>query len=88
MSQSETALLLQINEGIPTNMQRRFDHLVAKRQAETIAPEEVAELKGMTDEIEQHAVRRVAALDALARLRQVPLADLMDSLGILPPTDV
>ncbi len=86
VSQSETALLLQINEGIPADMQRRFDHLVDKRQAETIAPEELDELRVMTDGIEQHAVRRLAALDALARLRQIPLAALMDSLGIAPPT--
>jgi len=85
VGQSETALLLQINEGLPTDVQGRFDQLVAKRQEETIAPEELDELKALTDRVEQHGVRRLAALDALARLRQVPLADLMDGLGITPP---
>ena len=87
-SQSETSLLLQINEGILANTRQRFGELVVKRQAETITHTELDELKMIADEIEQHDVRRLAALDALARLRGVALADLMDSLGIPLPTYV
>ena len=32
LSQDETALLLQINAGISSDLQRRFNELVAKRQ--------------------------------------------------------
>ena len=88
LSQSETSLLLQVNEGVPTTMRQRFNELVAKRQLETITPMELDDLKTITDEIEQHDARRLAALDALARLRGVALVDLMDSLGIPPPTYV
>ncbi len=86
LSQSETALLLQINRGISADMQRRFDELVTKRQARTVTPEELAELVGITNQIEQQDVQRVVALDELARLRGMSLADLVESLGIRPPT--
>ena len=59
----------------------------ATRQAETITPEELAELIQLTDQREQRDAQRVAALEALAHLRRMTLADLMDSLGISPPPD-
>ncbi len=86
LSQVETVLLLQINESSAADTRRRFAELVAKRQAETISPKELAELIGLTDEIERRDVQRLAALEALAHLRRTPLVDLMDSLGISTPT--
>ena len=85
LSQSETALLLQINQGLPAALQRRFDELVAKRQAETITPDELQELIAITDPIEQRDAQRLAALIELAQLRQTTVPELMDSLGIKPP---
>ncbi|HSH82198.1 MAG TPA: hypothetical protein VLA19_27035 [Herpetosiphonaceae bacterium] len=85
VSSSETALLLRINHVLPAGLQRRFDQLVAKRQAETITADELHELIQITDQIEQHDGERLAALDALARLRGVTLGALMDSLGLQPP---
>ena len=85
LSQQETALLLQINQGIDHATQRRFDELVAKRRDESISPVELEELIGITDLIEQRAAQRLAALEALAGLRQLSLSDLMDALGIQPP---
>ncbi len=82
---SETALLLRINHALPAGLQRRFDQLVAKRQAETITSDELHELIQITDQIEQHDSDRLAALDALARLRGVTLTALMDALGLQPP---
>ena len=87
LSQAETALLLQINEGSSAETQQRFDELVAKRQAETITPEELAELIQLTDQSEQRDAQRGAALEALAHLRRMTLTDLMDSLGLSPPPD-
>jgi tRNA A37 N6-isopentenylltransferase MiaA len=80
-----TALLLQINQDLSTELQRRFDELVAKRQAEAITPDELRELVQITDQIEQRDAQRLAALDELARLRRMPLSELMDALGIQPP---
>jgi hypothetical protein len=87
LSEPETVLLLRINEGIGPDARRRYDELVAKRQAETISPDELEELIGITDEIEQHDARRLLALDELARLRRMTLPELMASLGIAPPAD-
>ena len=85
LGQPETTLLLQINRGIPAETQRRFDELVAKRQAETITPDELRELIRITDQIEQRDVERLTALIELARLRRTTLDDLMGTLGIKPP---
>ena len=80
-----TALLLQINQDLSTELQRRFDELVAKRQAEAITPDELRELVQITDQIEQRDAQRLAALDELARLRRMPLSELMDALRIQHP---
>jgi hypothetical protein len=85
LSASETSLLLRINHALPTELLRRLDELVAKRLAETITSDELQELIQITDQVEQHDSERLAALDALARLRGVTLPSLMDTLGIQPP---
>ncbi len=85
ISSSETVLLLQINHALPTELQRRCDELVTKRRMETISLDELQELVQLTNQIEQHDSERLAALDALARLRGVTLSTLMDTLGIQPP---
>jgi hypothetical protein len=85
LSQDETSLLVQINRPLSPDIQQRFDDLVAQRQAETISPEALEELVRLTDVIEQHDAARLEALDALARLRHVPLATLMTDLGITHP---
>src|SRR5256885_16815847 len=69
LSQAETALLLQINEGLSAETQQRFDALVAKRQEEKITPEELAELIQLTDHRTHRAAQRVAAPTTLNLLR-------------------
>ena len=86
MSGSETALLLQINQGIDPPTEQRRKELVAKRETEVITDIELLELIRLTDLVEQHDLQRLAALDTLAALRRLSLADLMASLGIPPPT--
>ncbi len=88
LSQPETTLLLQINQGLTADVQRRFDELVAKRQAETITTDELQELIAITDQIEQQDAQRLAALVKLAQLRQATVPELMDALGIKPPAHV
>ena len=84
LGQVETGLLLQINQGLPIVVQRRFDELVAKRQAETITPDELQELITITDQIEQRDAQRLATLVELAQLRGTTVPELMDALGITP----
>lgn len=78
----ESELLLKINQGIPSDLQKRYNELVAKRRANAIANDEYDELLRMTDEIEKLEARRIEYLGALASIRKVSLAELMDDLGI------
>jgi hypothetical protein len=88
LDDTETALFLEINQGLPQDAHRRFRDLVAKREAAIITREELAELIDLTDQREADHARRMAALGALADLRGVPLTDLMATLGIVPAADV
>ena len=43
-------------------------------------------LIALNDQIEEADVERVKALAALAQLRNISITDLMDELGLLPPS--
>ena len=76
---------MKINQGISPDMQARFDRLVAKRQAETLTPEEHRELLALTSQIEAMDAERMACLADLSRIRGMSLENLMNELGIEPP---
>lgn len=80
----EASLLQQINQGLPDDLQNRFDELVARRRAETLTPQEHAQLLALTEQIEQADARRLEHLVELSRLRKVPLKQLMEQLGLRP----
>ncbi len=81
----ESELLLKINEGVPPDIQKRYNELIAKRQAEILTPGEYEELLRLTQQVEKLEVRRVEYLAELARLRGTSLTALMENLGIRPP---
>jgi hypothetical protein len=81
----ESELLLKINEGVPPDIQKRYNELIAKRQAETLTSDEYEELLRLTQRVEKLEVRRVEYLAELARLRGTSLTALMENLGIRPP---
>lgn len=85
LPQTEAELLLKINQGLPLEVQKRYDELVAKRRAESLTPDEYDELLRLTDQIENLEARRIEYLAELARLRQTSLTELMEDLGIRPP---
>jgi len=85
LSRVESKLLLKINQGIPTELQRRYNELIAKRQEMTLTPGEYSELLQLTDQVEMLDAKRVEYLTELARIRNKPLTILMDELGIQPP---
>ncbi len=85
LAKEEARLLAKVNRGLPPADQRRYDELKAKREAETLNPEEHQELLDMIDRIEQADAVRVGALARLAQLRDVSLEALMDDLGIRAP---
>ncbi|MBI4787457.1 MAG: STAS/SEC14 domain-containing protein [Chloroflexi bacterium] len=83
----ESELLLKINEGVRPDVETRYNELIEKRKAETLTPDEYAELLRLTRQVEQAQARRVEYLAELARLRGTTLTALMDDLGIRPPAD-
>jgi hypothetical protein len=85
LSKAESDLLVEINASWPLATQQRYEQLVARREEESITPDELQELIVLTELDEQHAVARLRALADLATLRGVTLAALMASLG-LPAT--
>ncbi|NJK80460.1 MAG: STAS/SEC14 domain-containing protein [Chloroflexaceae bacterium] len=82
LSAEETALLLKINRGLPEDMQARFDVLNQRRQNGMLSPEEQADLTRIAEYAEQMAAQRVVYLGQLAKLRGVPVRELMQQLGI------
>jgi hypothetical protein len=87
VTQEEATLLLQINTSLPADVQRRFDELIVKRDAETLNPEEYAELLRLTQQVEAFDMVRLEALTKLAALRGVTLPVLMRQLELRPPAD-
>lgn len=85
LPKNESELLLKINQGLPLDVQKRFDELVAKRQAETLTSYEHQELLDLTDRIEKLDAKRLECMANLASIRGIPLATLMKELDIRRP---
>jgi len=86
LSETESRLLQQINEGPSPDLWQRYNKLIAKRQAETLTPDEQAVLIALSDQIEEFNAHRLESLAELARLRQTSVLDLMQQLGIKAPS--
>ncbi len=82
LTKSETVLLEEIVFAIPTEIQQRFNVLVAKRNENTLSQPELQELLSLTDRIENLDANRIEALAALAAFRNTNLQNLMLELGI------
>jgi hypothetical protein len=82
LSKEESRLLEKINQGLPPDLQQRYDELTARRQAETMTPAEHQELLALIDRIERADAERVQALTELAQRRGISVARLMAELGI------
>ena len=83
---AETALIQIINQALPANTQRRYDELQQKRRNSALSEQEHQELLDLVDVVEQASAKRLEALIALARLRQVSVDKVMQQLEIQPPT--
>jgi uncharacterized protein (DUF1778 family) len=82
LSKRESELLLAINQSFShVNWQRYFE-LIDKRDAETITSDELSQLIGMTNGIEEANAKRLQYLIELAQLRNVSLEQLMDELDL------
>ncbi|KAB8314501.1 STAS/SEC14 domain-containing protein [Tolypothrix campylonemoides VB511288] len=82
LPQAEAELLIKINQGIPSNIQRDYEELIAKREDEIFTDDEHQKLLQLTEKIEQMQAQRIENLAELARLRGISLTALMENLGI------
>jgi hypothetical protein len=85
LTADESALLVRINQGLPSENRDRMRMLIGKRDDETITAEEWRELVSLTDRLELLHADRLAALAELAKLRGVTLDEVMSQLGIQFP---
>jgi hypothetical protein len=85
VTQEETELLLHINRRLPEDVQRHYDALIAKREAETLRDAEYTELLRLTKQVEAFDVARRGR--SLACLRGVTLAELMRQLTFASPAN-
>jgi hypothetical protein len=85
LSSEETALLLEINQGVPSDLLDRYQVLLEKRDDDALTDAEYAELLDISNQIEDVGVKRIEALANLATIRQVSLPKLMDNLGVQSP---
>jgi hypothetical protein len=84
ISKKESELLLKINIGLSDTEQLLFNHLIEKRDAETITNEAFEQLVELTDKSEALNVQRMKALVELSKIRGVTLSQLMADLNIKP----
>ena len=82
LSANEADLLLKINQGLSDDLQKRYTELVVARKIETLIEAEHAELKSLTNQVEQQNAKRTAYLSDLACLRETSLTALLEDLGI------
>ena len=82
VTQTESELLLRINQSLPAMLQQRYNDLVGKRRAEQLTLDEHTELLALTDQIEQAEADRAAALASLAQIRQTSVRAVMQALGL------
>ena len=85
LSKEETELLLKINEGLPEEVQLRYNELLAKLAEETITEEEHRELMELMPQVEAKSVERLKYLAQLAQLWNISVDEVMARLGIKPP---
>jgi hypothetical protein len=85
LAPTESELLQQINLGLSPETWGQYEVLIAKRQSETLTPEEHRILIAISDQIEKANARRIEALIALANLRKTSLEIVMRDLGVEAP---
>jgi hypothetical protein len=84
LSKNESALLLKINQRLPVDVQNRYDELIAKREAETLTPDEYSELLDLTRQAEAFDYQRLETMTELAKIRGITLSALLKELQIEP----
>lgn len=82
LSAKESALLQKINQGIPEQIWAEYHTLVSKRRNGILAPGEQERLIGLGDEIDTAHTERISHITELAKLRGMPVDQLVHDLGV------
>jgi hypothetical protein len=86
LNPEQSRLLTEINEGLSQIEWDRYYALIDQRRGGSLSEVEFLELEALSNRIEDLNVRRMERLAELARLRQMSMPELLDQLGIVPPT--
>jgi hypothetical protein len=78
----EILLLKQIRTILPRSVMRRYKALKRKQYEQPLSQPEQAEILGLIEFIEQKTAERVYLLGALAKLRQIPITELVQQLNL------
>lgn len=83
--ENEQALLQLIQQpNLTVREHKRLNLLRKKCEEETLTSEEHRELLQFVERVEAYDYERIKALSTLAKLRQIPLPNLMKELGLTP----
>ena len=80
--QKEAELFALINYRRSPEAQTRFNLLVKRRQNYKITPEELAELRTMTDESEMKGAERIRAVTELAEIRGLSFVEMWKEIEL------
>lgn len=78
----EAILLKQIKAIIPNSVVKRFKELQTKQHNNALSEKEHEEMGIIIDFIEEKSAERVPLLAALAKIRQIPLTELVKQLPL------
>ena len=84
VSNEENKLLKQINIGLLSAKQVRFEYLIARRDARTITEQELNELLKLTEEVEKNDTIRLKRIAKLADLKNMSLPEVVDYYKLQP----
>ncbi len=88
LTSTESDLLSQIYQVLPSHLRERILKLREKRATHQIEDDEYLELTTLTDQAEIVHAKRVAAMVELAKFRGLTLPELMNQLGLHFPENV
>jgi hypothetical protein len=73
MPKEESKLLIKINQGVPEEIQVPYNELIAKRQSETLSPDEYDELLRLTDQVEKIDAENIKYLIQCYSIEKKPM---------------
>jgi len=82
VSPRESELLQKISEGMPPDVWKTYQQLLAKKERGELTPDDEDEVARVVDRLENHLTDRVRYIAELAGLRSQSVSDLMKNLEL------